>query len=175
MDILNDEANSWIKYGKDENLAISFTMRMFRDTIIEDFHSECVKMDMDFYYDSCDYLDGLIKNVKKCKKVIAIYYENDTYKKYMEKKNNNELSGMEQTFYRDIFYYIKHNSWWDCPELIPNSKPSFSANYIYGGKFLEQCQRGSKLNDTVMNELNHDICNRFYTLIKSGYFKNSNN
>ena len=172
LENLNYDLNKILRYGIEENLAIALTRIIFRDTKIEEFHTKTIEMDMDFYYKAYEYYDKIIKKTKKFKKVTSIFYDDNFYQSVMDKIKKHELSKQDADYLDSIIYYLKYDSCWDCPEVILNSKPSYSAKYILDGKFLEHCQKGSKLNDKVMSELNHDVCNRFYTLINSGYFKN---
>jgi len=142
-------------------LALSITHFVYRNTELEDYHSECVTMDMDFY--------KLMYNIVNEKMSIVARYN-----KYLMNKIPLDESEREGLFpYVDDldFNCIFGTSWDKAKEIDIDSCPANITEYILSGEFLKSCQNGIELDDDAMCNINKDVHNRIYSLLINGYLK----
>ena len=56
---------------------------------------------------------------------------------------------------------------WTAPKVIDKDIPKDLAEFIVRGRLKKACENGERLDDAVMQIINTDVNNRFYTLVKS--------
>lgn len=159
-----------MKYGLKEDLAIALSHYIFRDTEIEDFHSKCVKMDFEFYLESVDYFGQIVNQVNRNKKIVSLFLKDNWEKVLVQKLQNGELkTNIQKRLCLCLSSYLLMIPDWDKP-IILNEKPCRGIiRYLLRGKYAEHCANESILDDKTMCEINHDFCNRIYTLIENGW------
>lgn len=158
-------------------LALVITHYAYRNTVLENYHAENTKMDMEFY-------KKIYKVVYTNLKKVALYNKY-TYKlpdgQHATKAQLDEiLKEVPQkhlfkflNYFRTIINTIdyKFGSAWDKAQELPcdlNGKSP--ARYVLEGHFLECCQAGAFLDDQTMCYINKDVHNRIYTLLVNGVF-----
>lgn len=156
-------------------MALSITHYVYRNTRLENFHSECVYMDKNFYRLIYNTVRTKLKNVKEMKKYIDAFPDVDlNNKNELEKLISSVPEELHLRFIRylqNIFFGLYFGAEWDDAILIEKIRKNQScANYVLAGKFSECCQKGCVLNDENMCVINKDVHNRIYTLVINGYF-----
>ena len=148
-----------------EEQAYYLSRIIYRDTEIENYHSEEAVMDRKLYNEMYAVVDKNVKTVLQFhQKLLKIRNKQDV---------DNEMraiSASEQIALKDYalgFYAVticKPN--WDPPEkLALPEKPEDFAQFILGGRFIECCEKHCNLSDPVMCDINKDVHNRIYTLL----------
>ncbi len=71
-----------MKYGLKRRFVHCFiSLRFFRNTEIEDFHSQSKKMDFEFYLETIAYCGQFVNRINRNKKLISIFLEENWEKK----------------------------------------------------------------------------------------------
>lgn len=156
-------------------MALSLTHYVYRNTAIEDYHSEGVTMDMEFYKKIYNIVYRKIKKVKQFHKYIRNYSGTQL-------KTLDDLDAILKTvpeeyhlsfinYLQDILFGFKMGVDWEPANKIDTILQGKSeATFILSGKFIECCQNGCILDGKTMYHINKDIHNRIYSLLLNGYF-----
>ena len=152
-----------------QKLAIGLTHVIYRNTAIEDMHSVGAQMDKAFYDDAYYYFKQMMDIADRNNDIYKMFLADNGEELLTQKLNNSETSSEEKEIIAVIYFYSL-NSEWDIPTLCSDELIEDKTEYMLKGKFKEHCDKGSKLGDRVMCEINKDICNRIYTLLYKGYF-----
>ena len=155
-------------------LALSITLYAYRNTKLEDYHSENVRMNAEFYKKIYGIVSSKLKNVKLLHK----YVENYSGKLESKDDLNTFLNTVPEELHFKFLRYMPDIIWgmtcgtnWSPAELVtpPKARQSL-ANYVLAGEFSECCGNGEYLDDKTMCKVNKDVHNRVYTLLIKGYF-----
>lgn len=152
-----------------QKLAIGLTHVIYRNTAIEDMHSAGAQMDKAFYEDAYYYFKQMMDIADKHKDIYKMFLDENDEELLIKKLKKSETTAEEKEIIAGIYFYSL-NSEWDIPALCNDEPNDDKTDYMLRGKFKEHCDKGSKLSDRVMCEINKDICNRIYTLLYKGYF-----
>lgn len=164
-----------MKYGLKEDLSIALSHYVFRNTEIEDFHSQSKKMDFEFYLETIAYCGQFVNRINRNKKLISIFLEENWEKRLLQiVKENKKLTNVQRNLCLNLWWYLTALPCWDKPEIISEKPSRGITKYIFNGKYFEHCANESILDDKTMCDVNHDICNRIYTLIESGWLETKN-
>ena len=141
-------------------LALSITHYAYRNTELEDYHSENVVMDMDFYQTIFKIVDSKIENVKKYTKYLTLGL-------YVSEEERESVS----EYVRHLDFNCRYGSGWDQAKLLDEIPENTDyTQYILSGEFLKACKSNFELDDDAMCKINKDIHNRIFTLLVKGYF-----
>ena len=160
-----------MKYGLKEDLAIALSHYIFRNTEIEDLHSQGIKMNFKFYLESIDYFGQIVNQVNRNKKIVSLFLKDKWEQVIVQKIQNGEIkTNIQKRLCFDLSSYLLMMPDWDKPILLSEKPCKGITRYIFKGKYAEHCVNESILDDKTMCEINHEICNRIYTLIENGWF-----
>ena len=152
----------------DEELAKIFVHMIYRDTEVEDYHSETVRMDEALYADVLRIVKSNLRKIARNHDLLASVKEEEV-KRLL--RTMYPTRALEFAKYADTLSYytsFKVGFYWDEPILLQTEPPKDKAAYLLGGAFLEGCNAHWLFDDDAMCRINKDICNRVYTLICSG-------
>lgn len=152
-------------------LALCYTHIAYRNTALEDYHSQNVIMDDDFYNIIYEIVSKQIKRIKRNQKILVqinSLEECNTLLQQMYYPRAKEFQEFALEVFRTIQF--KNGSQWDPAEVLESKKPKDAAEYILSGHFKECCELHRKLDNATMKYINRDIHNRMYTLITMKYF-----
>lgn len=148
-----------------EDQSFYLSRMIYRDTKIEDYHSDRVILGMDIYNDMVKVVDKNVKKVQRYHhKMINIQTERDADAQLclMSSSERNEFRQYVSAFN----FLSKCICNWDPPEKLKLlSSPKDLSRFILNGHFIECCQKHHVLSDPIMCYINKDIYNRIYTLM----------
>lgn len=158
-------------------MALAITHYVYRNTAIEDHHTNNVRMDMQFYKKIYNLVYKKLNTVKALHKYIADYPSAAIKRKEdyqgLLKSVPEEYQFKFIIYVQDIFELIINKfglAWQPAQEIACDLKDKSLANYVLSGCFLESCKNKAILDDPTMCYINKDINNRIYTLLINGYF-----
>ena len=136
--------------------------------LLEDRHSDCEALDEPFFHEMRKALaDSIVANQVAIDMAVDLFeMSNEEIRQLYEGKQ--EMIDQTMT----VIMHVKGNDW-DNPVKVrdrfakENSADNISA-FVLNGEFEQRCLRGEKPTDAVMCALNHDVYNRFYTLVCRG-------
>ena len=158
-------------------MARSITHYVYRNTVLEDYHSKCVKMDMKFYKKIYKVVYTKLEEVKKYHPYI--YNSPQKFPDLKDMRNclivfNNVSQEMKLEtikYCEAIWWNMFYGTNWEVAKKIDiNSNMKCEAAYILEGHFIQCCRNGEILDDKTMCYINKDIHNRVYTLLVNGFF-----
>ena len=156
-------------------IAIGLTHFIYRGTdAIEKKHVAQTEMNSYFYrkvYESCNYFLSIAKEREKY--IQNAYDGIKSLEKYLELTNKNKKLDLHEACIIFSIGYIGfgNDDDWDLPiDVGGYYKEDDPVKYLLAGQFNYHCKKRSIMNQTVMKDINKDVCNRMYTLIISGYF-----
>lgn len=160
----------------ERKMALAITHYAYRNTALEDYHADDVKMDKAFYKKIYKIVYGKLKNAKEFNKYIKNYHDEINSKEEFEKLLNTvpeELQLRFLRYFQNIVATIefRYGSQWEQATVVDcdlNGKGM--ASYVLSGHFAECCEKGVHLDDVIMCYINKDVHNRIYTLLVNGYF-----
>lgn len=161
---------------EERKLALAITHYAYRNTVLEDYHSDSITMDKSFYKKIYKTVYCKLKNVEKFHKYIKIFHSDTNFKEELEKLLNTVPEENHFKFLRyfnDIMLEVQLNCGvaWDPAEVVDcNINGKSLAHYVLSGCFVECCEKGAILDNATMCYINKDIHNRIYTLLVKGYF-----
>ncbi len=159
-------------------MALSITHYAYRNTPIEDFHADDVKMDKELYRKVYNIVRRKLQNV--C--LLQCYLDDFPCEKIEDiddkRKFDELLNSVPKALQLKFIRYMQHiifgrlyGANWDAACQVEGIKEGQShASYVLGGEFSKCCKNGNILNDSTMCDLNKDVHNRIYTLLINGYF-----
>ncbi len=155
-------------------VALSLTHYIYRNTRLEDYHSAGVEMDGGLYKKIYATVYAKLKNVKLLHKYIAGYPRElksvSDFEKLMDTVPE-RLRFKFQRYLDELLWGIRYPPKWDeAKPCAPPAEGQGAASYVLGGKFAECCKEGCVLDDGAMRNINKDVHDRIYTLLKLGCF-----
>ena len=136
---------------------------------MEDYHSDNVKMDKDFYKRIHGIVYRKIKNVCLLHKYVAEYQGKCESKSEFDKLMQTVPEILQLKFIRylqELVWGFNYGMQWDKAKIVASiSEKQSLASYVLSGKFSECCRNGNCLDNKTMCEINKDIHNRIYTLL----------
>lgn len=156
-------------------VAISITHYAYRNTKLEDYHSDGVKMDKNFYRTIYNVVSSKLKNVRLLQRYLDDFpNENISDKQVLDKLIGSVPDNLQLKFIKyiqEIIFGQLYGTQWEPAKLVPEIAEGQSyANFVLAGKFSECCKNGCILDDAAMCLINKDVHNRIYTLLIGGYF-----
>ena len=157
--------------NKEKLLAVALAQHLYRNTEIEKFHSKNIRMDYCFFIDAVDYFNQILSLSRKLSWIVRLVKKELLY----GRQETAILMARVKSFEELDFYYGLHicclngDNWKEPIEVKLNKKMS-PGKYILNGEFKKKCLCESLLNDDTMCVINQDVCNRFYTLLKNGFY-----
>lgn len=157
-------------------MALAITHYAYRNTVLEDYHSVCVKMDKALYKRIYNTVYNKLKNVKTFHKYIIKFSDGISSKAEFDEQLNavpEELQLRFIRYLRDIVATIEFHfgSAWEPAKALDGGVVDKSlASYVLSGCFAECCEKGAVLDDKTMCYINKDVHNRIYTLLINGCF-----
>ena len=152
-----------------KSLSRAIAHLVYRNTEVEDYHSESVVMDDAFYQTVTTIVSDKLKSVTR-------YYNQlmSTSIDDVQRTLQGESTGIDTEFF-DFVNELAFN-WacgleWDSPVELSELPQGDLAGYILNGHFKQCCAEHRELDDETMCFINKDINNRIYTLLLNGYFK----
>ena len=132
---------------------------LYRNTIIEDYHSEGVTMDLQLYEEIKSIVKQGLKLINENAGILDSIFEQKDKEKIIRSAN--------LPIVREVIFNMLMGNDWDAPTLLVYNGSDAPENYILDGVFLDFCKLHKPLSDTNMKILNKDIHSRIYTLIKN--------
>lgn len=163
----------------DENgrrkMALSITHYVYRNTKLEDYHAETVKMDQNFYRKIYSIVKAKIKNVQLFQRYVDSFSQEDLNNQAILEQLINSVPEELQLrwirYLQEIIWGMQYGANWDPAQRMQSISAGQSlAGYILAGKFLDCCNDGCILDDDTMRVINRDVHNRVYTLLTEGCF-----
>lgn len=155
-------------------LARAITHYVYRNTKIEDYHSENVVMDLNFYKKVYKQVYAKMVKAERFTKYIIGFARREKEGKSLGAEAFNLIKEEDVAgfvpFYKQINWNSLFGKSWDEAELIDVKVSGTLARFILDGEFKKHCFSGSHLDDNAMKEINKDIHNRVYSLLINGYF-----
>lgn len=157
--------------ASDRELALCYAHIAYRNTELEDYHSQNVIMDDDFYNIIYEIVSKQIRRIKMNHKTLVQINSFEECKATLQKMYYPRAKEFYE-FVLDALYTIqgKMGSEWDPAEVIESKRPNNAAEYILSGHFKECCKQHRNLYDATMKYVNRDVHNRIYTLVTMKYF-----
>ena len=149
-------------------LSRAITHLVYRNTEVEDFHSESVIMDEKFYYTVIKIVVNKLKLVTKFYNQLMSVSEDD-----ITRTISGQQSDLDNSFLRflgELFFNCQFGTHWDDPVQLEQMPQGELSKYILDGHFRQCCLEHRELDDDTMCFINKDINNRIYTLLVKGYF-----
>lgn len=148
-----------------EEQAFWLSRMIYRDTVIEDYHSNEVALDIEIYH---VILKTVAENVEK-----VLSYHHIVLNIRQQQDVDKELRRMSLPAREEFIRYVMSIHYlsmckcnWEPPEKIELlARPKDLAEFILDGHFIECCKNHCILSDSVMYYINKDIYNRIYTLL----------
>ncbi|MDE6656661.1 MAG: hypothetical protein K2J85_06705 [Anaeroplasmataceae bacterium] len=155
-------------------MALAITHYAYRNTFLEDYHSESKRLDMNFYNELYSIVDEKLRNVLLFHKYIEGYPKEQINKADIEDLTATvpeELRVKFLEYLLDILFHSNFGSDWDTAEILEcNLNGECITDFVLSGHFLECCKNGEILSDKIMCYINKDVHNRIYTLLLKDYF-----
>lgn len=148
-----------------EDQAFYLSRIIYRDTKIEDYHMDCVILEMEVYDDMVKVVDRNVKKVQRYhRKMINIQTETDADAQLYSMPSSERNEFIQYVF---AFNFLSKSFCnWDPPQKIELFVlPEDLSKYILNGHFIECCRKHHILTDSTMRYINQDIYNRIYTLM----------
>lgn len=153
-----------------QNMSVALVHYIYRDTVIEDYHSECAIMDEELY----EIIYKVVrKNLSRAKRFYPVLREIEGVEDIVETIRSNfyyPLAKEFPCFAAGLIPFQFTNYDWDEAKEIECKNFKNPADFVLGGVFEEYCRNHVVLDDKAMCEINKDINNRIYTLLYNGYF-----
>lgn len=151
----------------ERQLANCYTHYIYRNTIIEKFHTERRCLNSILYKKMYRVVYNRVKKVNKYSKYLYLLDCGENMSQELDKIPEDSVMSVIR-FIKDIVFnsYMGHN--WDEAEALDELPDNGIASFILSGKFKECCNNNEKLSDQTMYYINKDIHNRIYTLIING-------
>ncbi|MBE6679524.1 MAG: hypothetical protein E7598_03280 [Ruminococcaceae bacterium] len=153
-----------------QNMSVALVHYIYRDTVIEDYHSECVIMDGALY----EIIYKVVrKNLSRAKRFYPVFKrikEPDDVVLLPRETFSSSLAKEFLLFAAGILMLNNTNAGWDDAKEIEWKNFKKPAEFVLNGVFKEYCDNHVVLDDKAMCEINKDINNRVYTLLCSGFF-----
>ena len=152
-----------------ESLAIGLSHAIYRNTdFIENSHANNALMDKCFYDNAYKVLANGIADMKKYWtgiKILCKFSENEIAKIMFEIPiRMNKMAD----YIGNVAFGIVCGSKWDKPVELKEKVTKNWAEYVLAGEFKKNCDGKNHFgNDALMAEINKDICNRIYTILRS--------
>lgn len=146
-------------YITDEKLAYVITRYTFRECgHIEDIHAELKQLDMTDY----SVVQDLVQ--EKLEDVWRNFPDKKPHTFPMKHKSKTEL---DEILKIGFVVMAKESHEWQPPVIIDEPLDTSFVEYMLRGRFKTACQNNERIDDAVIKEINIDVCNRVYTMIKS--------
>ncbi len=155
-------------------VARSLTHYIYRNTALENYHSDGVKMDGGFYKK----IYGIV--YRKINKVKLLHGYAAEYPGKCESKADFDklIASVPEDLQLKFINYLQELVWgfdfgtqWDKAVAAPPiADGQGAASYVLCGRFKECCENGCELDDKTMCYINKDVHNRIYTLLIGGHF-----
>ncbi len=157
-----NERKTKLIYSK-ETLALGVAHAIYRNTEVEDYHSEARLMDEEFYHD----VYRIVSN-KSSMLINVEDYLNSLCSDGLSEESlrNNNHTSEENIFLLDVLFGIQCSNGWDMPEKMDESPENDLAGFFLGGTFKRYCDGKHFFNDSVMKTINKDIANRVYCYLE---------
>lgn len=151
--------------------ALCLAQYLYRNTMIEVYHSSGCRMDQHLYTTMCRVIDSRLKKLSGKNEIVDKILRNDpsVIDDIIRTPKNGVLKTI--TLCQDITSDMKSGKDWDDAELVPFNANMKLPQYILDGKFKEYCEESKPLSDENMKILNKDIHNRIYTALINGTLK----
>ena len=145
-----------------EQLTIGITHAVYRNTEIEDYHSNGRVMDKTLYKNTYTIVKRNISKLIDAKDLMKEVLEKGITRP--EEYTHITLQGCRLLM--DILFGIQCGSNWDPPheiDILPEGDP---AKYLLNGVFINLCDGEHIFGDSVMKTINQDITNRILMILK---------
>lgn len=147
-----------------ELLAIGICHAIYRNTEVEDYHSDDRLMDEALYRDVYQIVSNAIPLLLGVKNLLLTICTDGASKLLPWDKCPNTKE--EISFFGDIIFGVQCGLEWDEPTDIEEAPGEDLAEYLLGGTFKTFCDGKRHLDDSVMRPINKDITNRAYKVLK---------
>lgn len=156
-----------------ENLAFIFSLYLYRNTIIEDYHAKSVVCNRQLYRNIHSAVTRKYNTLSNMRYLLDILEsEHPLYNLLILIENGTVSELKEIKAIQEITYYLNWKNDWDIPYVLDIDILDNKVSFILAGKFKEACNNNWILNDESMCIINKDVCNRIYTLLSKEYLIN---
>lgn len=157
--------------ANDRELALCYAHMIYRNTEVEDYHSQGVVMGDDFYSIVYRIVSKQIRRIKRNQKIAIKINTLDACAEMLQSMYYPRAKELHK-YILDVYYTIKFQfgSAWDPAKTLETEYPKDAAEYILSGRFKECCERHQVLDDKTMAYINRDVHDRIYTLVSMKYF-----
>ena len=142
---------------------------VYRNTEVEDFHSESVIMDENLYQTVAKIVTEKLKSVTRYYNQLMSTSLDDVQRTLQGEKI--EIDAKFLDFLNELAFNCACGMEWDSPVELTELPQGDLVGYILDGHFSQCCTEHRELDDETMCFINKDINNRIYTLLLNGYFK----
>jgi hypothetical protein len=151
--------------------ALCYAHYLYRNTMIEVYHSSGCFMDQHLYTAMCKIVDEKLKELAGKDQIVDKVLLNDpsVIDDIIQTPKNGILKTINLC--QDIAADMKAGRNWDEAEILPFNSQTRLCQYILNGNFKKYCDEARILTDENMKALNKDIHNRIYTALIKGALK----
>lgn len=154
-----------------QNLSVAIAHYVYRNTRIEDFHSEDAIMNASLYALMHDIVESKIACVRRFLPLLRSIETPEAWNEAAAKLHSAEAAKEFACFSAEVLFKMNSNAGWDAAKETEQPKDEALADYILGGAFVQGCREGWHLTDDVMRRINRDINDRVYTLLIYGWLE----
>lgn len=151
-----------------QNLSVAIAHYVYRNTRIEDFHSEDAVMNASLYALMHDIVERKIACARRFLPLLRSIETPEAWNEAADKLHSAERAKEFACFSAEVLFRMNSNAGWDAAKETEQPKDEALADYILGGAFTRGCREGWHLTDDVMCRINRDINDRIYTLLIYG-------
>ena len=142
---------------------------VYRNTEVEDFHSESVIMDEDLYQTVTTIVADKLKSVTRYYNQLMSTSFDDVQRAIQGESTGIDVDFLD--FVTELAFNCACGLEWDSPVELAELPQGDLVDYILNGHFKQCCTEHRELDDETMCFINKDINNRIYTLLVNGYFE----
>ena len=151
-----------------QNLSVAIAHYVYRNTRIEDFHSEEAVLNADLYALMHDIVGRKIACVRHFLPLLKNVETPEAWNEAAAKLCSAEAAKEFASFSAEVLFKMNSNAGWDTAKEIKQRKDGALADFVVSGAFAQGCREGWHLTDDVMRRINRDINDRIYTLLIYG-------
>lgn len=154
-----------------QNLSVAIAHYVYRNTKIEDFHSEDAALNGNLYALMHDIVERKIACVRRFLPLLRSVETPEAWNEAAAQLHSAQAAKEFAAFSAEVLFKMNSNAGWDAAKEVTQPKDGALADFVLGGVFVQGCREGWHLSDDVMCRINRDINDRIYTLLIYGWLE----
>lgn len=151
-----------------QNLSVAIAHYVYRNTKIEDFHSEDAVMNASLYVLMHDIVEKKLAYVRQFIPLLRSIETPEAWNEAAAALRSAEAAKEFACFSAELLFKMNSNAGWDAAKEAKQPEDEALADFVLSGAFAQGCREGWHLSDDVMCRINRDINDRIYTLLIYG-------